>query len=56
MKMNPDRLTFYNLTENEPVYTTRTAQGLDKAVREIRGVAEQIRRLIFHPTPGFVCR
>ncbi|MBZ5542783.1 MAG: ATP-dependent helicase [Acidobacteriia bacterium] len=56
MKMKPDRLAFYNLSENEPVYTTRTPQDLSKAVREIRDVAGQIRQMIFHATPGFACK
>ena len=56
MKMKPGRLAFYNLTDNEPVYTTRTPQDLDKALREIRAAAGQIRLMVFHPTPGFACR
>jgi DNA helicase-2/ATP-dependent DNA helicase PcrA len=56
MKMKPLRLAFYNLTDNQPVWTVRTHQDLDKALREIREVAEQIRQMIFHPTPGFACK
>ncbi|MBZ5514646.1 MAG: PD-(D/E)XK nuclease family protein [Acidobacteriia bacterium] len=56
MKMKPVRLAFYNLGDNEPVYTARTPRDLAKAVEEIREVAEQIRQMIFHPTPGFVCK
>jgi DNA helicase-2/ATP-dependent DNA helicase PcrA len=56
MKLKPLRLAFYNLTDNQLVWTVRTHQDLDKALREIREVAEQIRQMIFHPTPGFACK
>jgi len=56
LKLKPARLTFYNLTNNQPVSTARTAKDLDQAVDEIRAVADQIRRLLFQPAPGFVCR
>ncbi len=56
LKMDPARLTFYNLTNNQPVSTVRTAKDLDEAVEEIREVAAKIRRLLFHPTPGLVCK
>ncbi len=54
--IDPARLTFYNLTNNEPVSTVRTVKGLEKAVEEVRGVAENVRSLLFAPTPGFVCK
>jgi DNA helicase-2/ATP-dependent DNA helicase PcrA len=56
MRLNPTRLTLYSLTNNEPVRTVRTSRGLDLAVCEIREVAEQIRRQIFPPKPGFACK
>jgi len=56
LKLNPARLTFYNLTNNQPVSTTRTAKDLDEAVSEIREVADQIRSLLFQPAPGFGCK
>ncbi len=56
LKLKPARLTFYNLTNNQPVSTARTARELDQAVEEIREVAEQIRRMLFQPAPGFACR
>jgi DNA helicase-2/ATP-dependent DNA helicase PcrA len=56
LKMTPARLTFYNLTSNQPVSTVRTAKDLDAARKEIQEVAEEIRRMVFHPTPGFTCR
>jgi DNA helicase-2/ATP-dependent DNA helicase PcrA len=56
LRLQPARLTFYNLTNNQPVSTVRTAKDLDEAVVKIREVAEQIRSLLFPPTPGYVCR
>jgi len=56
LKLKPARLTFYCLTNNQPVSTTRTAKDLEAAVGEIREVAEQIRSLRFAPAPGFVCK
>jgi putative RecB family exonuclease len=56
LQMDPVRLTFYNLTNNQPVATVRTAKDLDKVVEEIHEVAGKIRRLMFDPAPGFVCR
>ncbi len=56
LRLKPARLTFYNLTNNQPVSSVRTARDLDEAVAEVRAVAEQIRQLIFPPTPGFACR
>jgi DNA helicase-2/ATP-dependent DNA helicase PcrA len=56
LKVKPARLTFYNLTNNQPVSTARTGGDLDKALKEVREVADEIRRLLFRPTPGFTCR
>jgi RecB family exonuclease len=56
MQLNPTRLTFYSLTNNEPVHTVRTAKELDLTLSEIREVAGQIRRQLFPPKPGFVCK
>jgi DNA helicase-2/ATP-dependent DNA helicase PcrA len=56
LRLNPVRLTFYNLTNNQPVSTARTARDLDQAVEEIREVAGLIRALLFPATPGYVCR
>jgi DNA helicase-2/ATP-dependent DNA helicase PcrA len=56
LKLKPARLTFYNLTNNQPVSTARTARDLDRAVDEIREVANQMRDLLFPATPGYVCR
>ena len=54
--VDPVRLTFYNLTNNQPVSSVRTAKDLDKALVEVRDVAAKIRSLIFDPKPGFVCK
>jgi putative RecB family exonuclease len=56
LKLKPARLTFYNLTNNQPVSTARTARDLDQAVEEIRAVADQIRQMLFQPAPGFACK
>ena len=56
LHVNPVRLTFYNLTNNQPVSTVRTAKDLDKALAEIREVAANIRSLRFDPQPGFGCK
>jgi DNA helicase-2/ATP-dependent DNA helicase PcrA len=56
MKLKPLRLTFYCLTNNEPVHTVRTEQDLKAVKAEILTVAEQIRQNHFPATPGFVCK
>jgi RecB family exonuclease len=56
LKVKPARLTFYNLTNNQPVSTARTARDLEESLEEVREVAAEIRRGVFHPTPGFTCR
>jgi hypothetical protein len=54
--VDPARLTFYFLTNNETVSTVRTPKSLDATLEEIREVAGRIRQMIFEPTPGFVCK
>jgi CRISPR/Cas system-associated exonuclease Cas4 (RecB family) len=56
LQLDPVRLTFYNLTNNQAVSTVRLAKGLDKALETIRDVADRIRRQVFDPKPGFVCK
>jgi len=56
LRLKPARLTFYNLTNNQPVSTVRTSKDLEETVATVREVAEQIRSLLFPPTPGYVCR
>jgi DNA helicase II / ATP-dependent DNA helicase PcrA len=54
--LEPVRLTFYNLTNNEPVSSVRTANDLESAVGKIRDIAAKIREGKFAPSPGYVCR
>jgi DNA helicase-2/ATP-dependent DNA helicase PcrA len=56
MKLKPLRLTFYCLSNNEPVHTARTGEDLKAVKNEILTVAERIRQNNFPATPGFVCR
>ena len=56
LKLKPVRLTFYCLTNNEPVYTVRTDQELKAVKMEILTVAASVRQNQFPPAPGFVCR
>jgi DNA helicase-2/ATP-dependent DNA helicase PcrA len=56
MHLNPTRLTFYSLTNNEPVRTVRTPKDLDLVINEIREVAAQVRQQVFSPKPGFACK
>jgi DNA helicase-2/ATP-dependent DNA helicase PcrA len=56
MKLRPVRLTFYYLTNNEPVHTVRTEQDLKAVKTEILRVAGLIRQNHFPATPGFVCK
>lgn len=52
----PVRLTFYNLTTNEAVSTTRSAAELAEAEQRVLEVADEIRAQHFPARPGFVCR
>jgi len=56
MGLDPQGLIFYNLTNNQPVASVRTQKELDGVQQKILAVAEEIRRMIFPPTPGFACR
>jgi RecB family exonuclease len=56
MQLKPDRLTFYSLTNNQPVSTVRTPKDLENVTRKVREVAAQIRLQLFPPQPGFVCK
>jgi DNA helicase-2/ATP-dependent DNA helicase PcrA len=56
LDLNPGRLVFYNLMNNEPVATARDAKAL-KATREtIAEVADLIRAAEFPAKPGFGCK
>ena len=56
MGLEPQGLIFYNLTNNQPVASVRTQKELDAVQQKILAVAEEIRSMIFPPTPGFACR
>jgi DNA helicase II / ATP-dependent DNA helicase PcrA len=56
LHLNPVRLTFYNLTTNEPVSSVRRPEDLDAAMNRVRSVAAEIRAGRFEPSPGFGCR
>ncbi len=56
MKLNPQRLTFYNLTTNEAVSAVRTEKSLEIALSTLQETAEEIRRGNFEPRPGFICK
>jgi DNA helicase II / ATP-dependent DNA helicase PcrA len=56
LHLTPVRMTFYNLTNNEPVSTVRTPEDLEDALKKAREVAAQVRNGSFNPAPGFVCR
>ncbi len=56
LNLDPARLTFYHLANNQTVSTVRTEKDLEEAVEEIREVAGKIRALLFEPTPGYVCK
>jgi CRISPR/Cas system-associated exonuclease Cas4 (RecB family) len=56
MGLNPQGLIFYNLTNNQPVESVRTQKELEGVQQKILAVAEEIRRMIYPPTPGFACK
>jgi len=56
MHLNPTKLTFYSLTNNEAVRTVRTSKDLELVISEIRNVAAQIRQQLFPPKRGFACK
>lgn len=56
LHLKPVRLTFYNLTNNEPVSSVRSPEDLDEAINRVREVAVEIRSGQFEPAPGFCCR
>ncbi|MCL5005723.1 MAG: ATP-dependent helicase [Acidobacteria bacterium] len=56
MGLDPQSLIFYNLTNNQPVVSVRTQKELEGVQQKILAVADEIRRMTFPPTPGFVCK
>jgi DNA helicase-2/ATP-dependent DNA helicase PcrA len=55
-ELNPVRLVFYYLQNNEIQVTTRDAKQLDEAQKIVLEAAADIRAGEFQATPGFVCR
>jgi hypothetical protein len=56
LEQPPARLTFYNLTTNSPVSSTRSEKDLEKARAQIAEAADNIRAGQFPAKPGFHCR
>jgi RecB family exonuclease len=55
LDLEPLRLVFYNLMNNEAVAGTRDAKVLKQTKEKIMEVADQIRAREFSAKPGFVC-
>jgi len=56
LELEPARLTFYNLTTNEPVSASRGEEQLDEALAAVQEVAADIRARRFPAQPGYYCR
>jgi len=56
LELNPVRLVFHYLQNNERQETTRDAKQLDEAQQIVQEVASNIRAEAFAPKPGFSCR
>jgi DNA helicase-2/ATP-dependent DNA helicase PcrA len=56
LELEPVRLTFYNLTTNEPITVSRDEKQLKEALGTVQEVAAQIRAGQFPALPGFQCR
>jgi hypothetical protein len=54
--LEPARLVYYNLQNNQCVAATRTEKQIQKLVGTIQEVAADIRAREFPATPGFFCR
>jgi DNA helicase-2/ATP-dependent DNA helicase PcrA len=55
-KLDPARVTFYNLTNNQAVSSVRSDAELDAARAKVLEVADAIRSSNFAPTPGYLCQ
>ena len=56
LELNPVRLVFHYLLNNERQETARDAKQLDEAQKIVQEVAFEIRAGSFPPKPGFHCR
>ncbi len=55
-KLQPERLSFYNLQTNEEIAATRSEEQLEETRVRILKAANNIAAGNFDPTPGFHCR
>ena len=55
LDLEPSRLVFYNLVNNEPVATTRDEKALAATKQKISEVADLMRAGEFPSKPGFAC-
>ncbi|HUJ81505.1 MAG TPA: PD-(D/E)XK nuclease family protein, partial [Candidatus Acidoferrales bacterium] len=55
LDLEPERLVFYYLVNNEAVATTRDAKSLAAAKEKIAEVADQIRAQDFPAKPSYMC-
>ncbi|HYL64498.1 MAG TPA: ATP-dependent DNA helicase [Candidatus Methylomirabilis sp.] len=56
LELNPVRLVFHYLQDNERLETTRDAKQLDETLKIVQEVAEDIRASSFPPKVAFACR
>jgi DNA helicase-2/ATP-dependent DNA helicase PcrA len=56
LELNPVRLVFYYLQNNQTQVTTRTAKQLDEAQKILQEAAADLRAGEFSPKPGYACR
>jgi DNA helicase II / ATP-dependent DNA helicase PcrA len=56
LELNPVRLVFHYLQNNQTQVTTRTARQLDEAQKIVQEAAADIRAGEFSPRPGYACR
>jgi RecB family exonuclease len=56
LELNPVRLVFHYLQNNERQETARDSKQLDEAQKTVQEVASEIRAGSFPPNPGFLCR
>jgi CRISPR/Cas system-associated exonuclease Cas4 (RecB family) len=56
LELNPVRLVFHYLQNNQIQVTTRTARQLDEAQKIVQEAAADIRAGEFSPRPGYACR
>ncbi len=56
LELNPVRLAFHYLLNNQIQVTTRDSKQLDEAEKIVQEAAADIRAGEFPPKPGFICR